>query len=57
MISLMDTEHQLLVLFLHDVVGIDIVVNWNDVIRQTSLQRFRAHKGLSSDRHRVNTFR
>lgn len=27
------------------VVGIDIVVNWNDVIRQTSLRRFRAHKG------------
>ncbi|KAI9446270.1 L-asparaginase [Lactarius indigo] len=25
-------------------VGIDIVVNWNDVIRQTSLRRFRAHK-------------
>jgi lysophospholipase len=28
-------------------VGIDIVVNWNDVIRQTSLRRFRAHKRLS----------
>ncbi|THH17107.1 hypothetical protein EW146_g3638 [Bondarzewia mesenterica] len=28
-------------------VGIDIVVNWNDVIRQTSLQRFRAHKEMS----------
>ncbi|EPQ57971.1 asparaginase-domain-containing protein [Gloeophyllum trabeum ATCC 11539] len=26
-------------------VGIDIVVNWNDVIRQTSLRRFKAHKG------------
>ena len=26
-------------------VGIDIVVNWNDVLRQTSLRRFRAHKG------------
>ena len=26
-------------------VGIDIVVNWNDVIRQTGLRRFRAHKG------------
>ncbi|EGN95553.1 hypothetical protein SERLA73DRAFT_60182, partial [Serpula lacrymans var. lacrymans S7.3] len=25
-------------------VGIDIVVNWNDVIRQTSLRRFRAYK-------------
>ncbi|KAI0273425.1 asparaginase-domain-containing protein [Gloeopeniophorella convolvens] len=25
-------------------VGIDIVVNWNDVIRQTSMRRFRAHK-------------
>ncbi|KAL1742183.1 asparaginase-domain-containing protein [Schizophyllum fasciatum] len=29
-------------------VGIDIVVNWNDVIRQTSLRRFKAHKELSS---------
>ncbi|KAI4293934.1 asparaginase-domain-containing protein [Schizophyllum commune Loenen D] len=29
-------------------VGIDIVVNWNDVIRQTSLRRFKAHKDLSS---------
>ncbi|KAH9050604.1 L-asparaginase [Lactarius hengduanensis] len=28
-------------------VGIDIVVNWNDVIRQTSIRRFRAHKRLS----------
>ncbi|KAI0311602.1 L-asparaginase [Amylostereum chailletii] len=28
-------------------VGIDIVVNWNDVIRQTSLRRFRVHKGPS----------
>ncbi|KAH9066462.1 L-asparaginase [Lactarius vividus] len=28
-------------------VGIDIVVNWNDVIRQTSLRRFKAHKRLS----------
>ncbi|TFK54703.1 L-asparaginase [Heliocybe sulcata] len=28
-------------------VGIDIVVNWNDVIRQTSLRRFRAHKVMS----------
>ncbi|KAG2348219.1 asparaginase-domain-containing protein [Suillus weaverae] len=27
-------------------VGIDIVVNWNDVLRQTSLRRFRAHKGM-----------
>ncbi|KDQ60897.1 hypothetical protein JAAARDRAFT_124749 [Jaapia argillacea MUCL 33604] len=25
-------------------VGIDINVNWNDVIRQTSLRRFKAHK-------------
>jgi len=30
------------------VVGIDIVVNWNDVIRQTSLRKFKAHKGLPS---------
>jgi len=29
-------------------VGIDIVVNWNDVIRQTSLRRFKAHKEMSS---------
>ncbi|KLO10555.1 asparaginase-domain-containing protein [Schizopora paradoxa] len=29
-------------------VGIDIVVNWNDVIRQTSLRRFRAHKLMNS---------
>ncbi|TFY65701.1 hypothetical protein EVG20_g5391 [Dentipellis fragilis] len=28
-------------------VGIDIVVNWNDVIRPTSLRRFRAHKEMS----------
>ncbi|KAH7926645.1 asparaginase-domain-containing protein [Leucogyrophana mollusca] len=28
-------------------VGIDIVVNWNDVIRQTSLRRFKAHKEMS----------
>ncbi|GLB34725.1 putative asparaginase [Lyophyllum shimeji] len=28
-------------------VGIDIVVNWNDVLRQTSLRRFRAHKQMS----------
>ncbi|KAF8723431.1 hypothetical protein AX14_009276 [Amanita brunnescens Koide BX004] len=28
-------------------VGIDIVVNWNDVIRQTSLRRFRAHREMS----------
>ncbi|KAF8197496.1 L-asparaginase [Pholiota molesta] len=28
-------------------VGIDIVVNWNDVIRQTSLRRFKAHKKMS----------
>jgi hypothetical protein len=27
-------------------VGIDIVVNWDDVIRQTSLTRFKAHKEL-----------
>ncbi|KAG9318583.1 asparaginase-domain-containing protein [Chiua virens] len=26
------------------IVGIDIVVNWNDVLRQTNLRRFRAHK-------------
>ncbi|OCH88208.1 L-asparaginase [Obba rivulosa] len=29
-------------------VGIDIVVNWNDVIRQASLRRFRAHKRKNS---------
>ncbi|KAJ2922997.1 hypothetical protein H1R20_g14095, partial [Candolleomyces eurysporus] len=29
-------------------VGIDIVVNWNDVIRQTGLRRFRAHKEMSA---------
>ncbi|KAF8891218.1 L-asparaginase [Infundibulicybe gibba] len=28
-------------------VGIDIIVNWNDVIRQKSLKRFRAHKEMS----------
>ncbi|KAF9448867.1 L-asparaginase [Macrolepiota fuliginosa MF-IS2] len=28
-------------------VGIDINVNWNDVIRQTSLRKFRAHKEMS----------
>ncbi|EAU88776.2 L-asparaginase [Coprinopsis cinerea okayama7 len=28
-------------------VGIDIVVNWNDVIRQTGLRRFKAYKALS----------
>ncbi|KAF5381039.1 hypothetical protein D9615_004159 [Tricholomella constricta] len=28
-------------------VGIDIVVNWNEVLRQTSLRRFRAHKKMS----------
>ncbi|TCD66187.1 hypothetical protein EIP91_001681 [Steccherinum ochraceum] len=28
-------------------VGIDIAVNWNDVIRQTGLRRFRAHKSMS----------
>ncbi|KAJ7172223.1 L-asparaginase [Mycena filopes] len=28
-------------------VGIDIVVEWNNVIRQTSLRRFRAHKEMS----------
>lgn len=28
-------------------VGIDIVVNWNDVLRQTSLRRFRAYKEMS----------
>ncbi|KIK59542.1 hypothetical protein GYMLUDRAFT_44502 [Collybiopsis luxurians FD-317 M1] len=29
-------------------VGIEIMVNWNNVIRQTSLRRFRAHKDMSS---------
>ncbi|KAF5358517.1 hypothetical protein D9756_001360 [Leucocoprinus leucothites] len=29
-------------------VGIDIHVSWDDVIRQTSLRRFRAHKEMSS---------
>ncbi|KAJ7074300.1 L-asparaginase [Mycena amicta] len=28
-------------------VSIDIQVNWNDVLRQTSLRRFRAHKDMS----------
>ncbi|KAJ6463855.1 L-asparaginase [Mycena vitilis] len=28
-------------------VGIEIVVDWNNVIRQTSLRRFRAHKEMS----------
>ncbi|CAL1705248.1 unnamed protein product [Somion occarium] len=28
-------------------VGIDITINWNDVIRQTSLRRFKAHKEMS----------
>ncbi|KAH9928475.1 L-asparaginase [Epithele typhae] len=28
-------------------VGIDIVVNWQDVIRQTNLRRFRSHKLMS----------
>ncbi|KAF8912051.1 asparaginase-domain-containing protein [Gymnopilus junonius] len=28
-------------------VGIDIVVNWNDVIRQTSLRKFRAYKEMN----------
>ncbi|KII89151.1 hypothetical protein PLICRDRAFT_160296 [Plicaturopsis crispa FD-325 SS-3] len=28
-------------------VGIDIIVNWNDVLRQTSLRRFKAHKYMS----------
>lgn len=28
-------------------IGIDVVVNWADVIRQTSLQRFKAHKHMS----------
>ncbi|KAF9653069.1 asparaginase-domain-containing protein [Thelephora ganbajun] len=30
-------------------VGIDIVVNWMNVIRQTSLHRFKAHKKMSSN--------
>ncbi|KAG6376247.1 asparaginase-domain-containing protein [Boletus reticuloceps] len=29
------------------IVGIDIVVNWNEVLRQTNLRRFRAHKKMS----------
>ncbi|PAV23499.1 asparaginase-domain-containing [Pyrrhoderma noxium] len=29
-------------------VGIDIVVNWNNVIRQTSLRRFKAYKNMDS---------
>jgi 60kDa lysophospholipase len=33
---------------MNSLVGIDIVVNWNDVLRQTSLRRFRVHKGHSS---------
>ncbi|KIM48771.1 hypothetical protein M413DRAFT_437948 [Hebeloma cylindrosporum] len=28
-------------------VGIDIVVNWNDVLRQTGLRKFRAHKHMN----------
>ncbi|KAI0078202.1 asparaginase-domain-containing protein [Panus rudis PR-1116 ss-1] len=28
-------------------VGIDITVNWNDVIRQTSMRRFKAHKEMN----------
>ncbi|KAF7322625.1 L-asparaginase [Mycena chlorophos] len=28
-------------------VGIEITVNWNNVLRQTSLRRFRAHKEMS----------
>ncbi|KAJ3506154.1 hypothetical protein NLJ89_g7023 [Agrocybe chaxingu] len=28
-------------------VGIDIIVNWNDVIRQTGLRKFKAHKHMS----------
>ncbi|KAG1851819.1 asparaginase-domain-containing protein [Suillus tomentosus] len=32
-------------------VGIDIVVNWNDVLRQTSLRRFRAYKGKQMSPH------
>ncbi|KAJ7582990.1 L-asparaginase [Mycena floridula] len=27
--------------------GIDIIVNWNEVIRQTNLRRFKAHKQMS----------
>ncbi|KAH7341065.1 asparaginase-domain-containing protein [Rhizoctonia solani] len=30
-------------------VGIDIVVNWSEVIRSNSMQRFRAHKDMSVD--------
>ncbi|EIN07193.1 L-asparaginase [Punctularia strigosozonata HHB-11173 SS5] len=29
-------------------VGIDITINWNDVIRQTGLRRFHAHKTMST---------
>ncbi|VDB96744.1 unnamed protein product [Peniophora sp. CBMAI 1063] len=29
-------------------VGIDITVNWNDVIRQTSLKRFRVHRDMEA---------
>ena len=42
------------------IVGIDIVINWNDVIRQTSLRRFKAHKRRHLPRcyelPRANTF-
>ena len=31
-------------LFTLHIVGIDIVVNWNEVLRQTNLRRFRAYK-------------
>jgi len=34
-------------------VEIDIDVNWNDVIRQTGLRKFKAHKGMSS--YKCNT--
>ncbi|CEL51634.1 60kDa lysophospholipase [Rhizoctonia solani AG-1 IB] len=30
-------------------VGIDIVVNWGEVIRSNSMQRFRAHKDMCTD--------
>ena len=37
---------------INEIVGIDIVVEWNDVLRQTSLRRFRAHKSnFSISRH------
>ena len=29
------------------IVGIDVVVNWNEVLRQTNLRRFRSHKSCS----------